>query len=109
MSRLTTLKLGKLYGKGTTGDGLNGPDMHASHRGALRRAYNRVCSAQGKRLTYRFDAGPEGHPLEGKSGGGDTGGPLLIDADGKSTLAGLPAWQFATGTFPILSPVATVR
>jgi hypothetical protein len=90
-------KLGKFYGKGATGNGLTGVDMHASHRGSLRRAYNRVSSANGKWLTNRFDAGPEGHPLEGIGGSGDSGGPLLIEVNGKWTLAGLTAWQFATG------------
>lgn len=96
--------LGKLYGKGATGDGLNGQDMHSSHRGLLRRAYNCVSSGDGKWLTYRFDAGPQGHSLEGTSGGGDSGGPLLIEADGKWTLAGLTAWQFATGDISDFKP-----
>lgn len=96
--------LGKLYGKGATGNGLNGENMHSSHRGSLRRAYNRVSSANGKWLTYRFDAGPEGHPLEGTSAGGDSGGPLLIKVDGKWTLAGLTAWQFASGDISDFKP-----
>ncbi len=96
--------LGKLYGKGATANGLTGPDMHSSHRGSLRRAYNRVASADGKWLTYRFDAGPEGHPLEGGSGSGDSGGPLLIEVNGKVTLAGLMAWQYATGDIADFQP-----
>ncbi len=97
-------KLGKFYGKGATGNGLNGVDMHASHRGSLRRAYNRVSNADGKWLTNRFDAGPEGHPLEGIGGSGDSGGPLLIEVNGKWTLAGLTAWQFATGDISDYKP-----
>ncbi len=97
-------QLGKLYGKGATGNGLTGQNMHSSHRGSLRRAYNRVSSAYGKWLTYKFDAGPEGHLLEGATGGGDSGGPLLIEVDGKWTLAGLTAWQFATGDISDFQP-----
>ncbi len=96
--------LGKLYGKGATGNGLNGQDMHSSHRGALRRAYNRVSSADGKWLTYTFDPGPKGHRLEGTSASGDSGGPLLIKVNGKWTLAGLTAWQFAKGDISEFQP-----
>lgn len=97
-------KVGKLYGRGATGNGLFGQIMHSPHRGALRRAYNRVSSADGQWLTYRFDFGSEGHPLEGMSGSGDSGGPLLIEVDGNVTLAGLTAWQYATGDISSFRP-----
>lgn len=97
-------QLGKFYGKGATGDGVNGQNMHSSHRGGLRRAYNRVSSAEGKWLTYTFDTGPEGHSLEGAGGSGDSGGPFLIEADGKMTVAGLMSWQFATGDISDYQP-----
>lgn len=97
-------KLGKLYGKGATGNGLSGTDVYSTRRGELRRAYNRVSSADGQWLTYSFDAGPEGHPLEGATGSGDSGGPLLIEVDGKWTLAGLSAWQYATGEISEFQP-----
>ena len=96
--------LGKLYGRGATGNGLFGEIAHSPHRGTLRRAYNRVTSADGQWLTYRFDSGSQGHPLEGMSGSGDSGGPLLIEVDGKVTLAGLTAWQFATGDISSFRP-----
>ncbi len=63
-----------------------------------------MSSAQGKWLTYRFDAGPEGHRLEGAAGSGDSGGPLLIEVGGKATLAGLMSWQFATGDISDYQP-----
>lgn len=97
-------KLGKLYGKGATGDGLNGQDMHSPRQFILRRAYNKIASADGRWLTYRFDPGAQGHHLEGTTGGGDSGGPLLIEVDGKWTLAGLTAWQFATGDISDFKP-----
>ncbi len=96
--------LGKLYGKGATGNGLDGQNMHSSHRSSLRRAYSRVSSADGKWLTYRFDASPQGHVLEGAPGSGDSGGPLLIEVDGRATLAGLTSWQFATGDISEFQP-----
>ena len=96
--------LGKLYGRGATGNGLFGQIMHSPHRDVLRRAYNRVSSANGQWLTYQFDSGSQGHPLEGMSGSGDSGGPLLIEVDGKVTLAGLTAWQFATGDISSFRP-----
>jgi secreted trypsin-like serine protease len=42
--------------------------------------------------------------LEGASGSGDSGGPLLIEADGKVTVAGLMSWQFATGDISDYQP-----
>lgn len=97
-------QLGMLYGKGATGNGLSGQDVYSTRRGELRRAYNRVSGADGRWLTYSFDAGPEAHPLEGATGSGDSGGPLLIEVDGKWTLAGLAAWQYVTGEISEFQP-----
>ncbi len=96
--------LGKLYGKGATGNSLDGQNMHSSRRGSFRSAYSRVSSADGKWLTLRFDDGPQSHPLEGAPGSGDSGGPLLIEVDGKETLAGLTSWQFGTGDISEFHP-----
>ena len=40
-------------------------------------------------LTFEFTAPPGGTPLEGISGPGDSGGPALIERDGKYLVAGV--------------------
>jgi chymotrypsin len=87
----------KFLGKGATGNGALGYDMHASHRTELRRAFNTITSADGRWFCYVFDAAPSALPLEGISGGGDSGGPALIEVDGHWRLAGLASWGSAPG------------
>lgn len=86
-------KIVKIFGKGATGNGNVGEFPHSPHRGQLRRAYNRVTTAHGQWLNYRFDCGPEALPLEGVMGDGDSGGPVLIQVNGKWKLAGLADWK----------------
>lgn len=81
----------ELFGKGATGNGRTGVPDDAPHRGKLRRAYNRITAASSQWLIYRFDCGADALPLEGASGSGDSGGPLLIDRNGRLMLAGLTA------------------
>jgi chymotrypsin len=97
-------RLVTIYGKGASGDGLSGQDMQSPHRTVLRRAYNQVASADGRWLSVQFDRPPEAHALEGMSGGGDSGGPLLIERDGAWTLAGLTSWQFVRGDLSAFQP-----
>jgi hypothetical protein len=85
-------ELGKtvgIIGKGATGNGLTGEAPSASHRGELRRAYNRIVSAEGRWLAYRFDAPPNAMPLEGVLGHGDSGGPVLMQVNGQWALVGI--------------------
>lgn len=82
----------EIMGKGATGDGVNGYDFHSSHRTELRRAQNKVTSAHGRWFCYVFDKPSEALPLEGGSGGGDSGGPILFRTDGDRLLAGLTSW-----------------
>ncbi len=56
------------------------------------RAYNVVTGANGHGLRYTFDAPPAALPLEGISGSGDSGGPLILDVKGEQELAGLTSW-----------------
>lgn len=82
-------RIAEIYGKGATGSDLHGADPKAPHRGELRKAYNRITSAENQWLVYTFDCGAKALPLEGVVAGGDSGGPLLIKDDGVWKLAGL--------------------
>jgi hypothetical protein len=85
-------KLVQIVGKGATGTGLRGYEFHDPHRTELRRAFNRVSSAHGGWFCYAFDKAPEALPLEGGSGSGDSGGPVLVQSDRGWLLAGLTSW-----------------
>lgn len=82
-------RIAEIYGKGATGTSATGAAPDAPHRGDLRRADNRITGANGQWLVYRFDCGAEALPLEGAVGGGDSGGPVLIEHGGQWQLAGL--------------------
>lgn len=82
----------KVIGKGATGNGMGGYEFNSSHRTELRRAYNKVTSADGRWLCYVFDKPADALPLEGGSGSGDSGGPVLIEAKKQWLLAGLTSW-----------------
>ena len=81
-----------LIGKGATGTGATGLVPGGSHRTSLRRAYNAVTGGNDRYLWYRFDAPPQGLPLEGVLGSGDSGGPLLISVGDRPQLVGLGSW-----------------
>lgn len=90
----------KIIGKGATGNGITGYGFGSSHRTELRRAYNKVTSAHGRWFCYMFDKPSDGLPLEGGSGSGDSGGPVLMQAEQEWLLAGLTSWA---------DPQSTVR
>lgn len=87
----------KIIGKGATGTGVTGFDFKASHRTELRRAYNKVTSAHGRWFCYAFDKSSETLPLEGGIGSGDSGGPILVQAEENWLLAGLTSWTAPQG------------
>jgi hypothetical protein len=87
----------EIIGKGATGTGATGYDFSDSHRTELRRAYNKVTSSSGRWFCYVFDRPSEALPLEGGSGSGDSGGPVLIEAERGWVLAGLTSWTAPGG------------
>nr|WP_314858117.1 trypsin-like serine protease [uncultured Undibacterium sp.] len=90
-----------IIGKGATGNGVTGYEFSSSHRTELRRAYNKATSAHGRWLCYVFDQPSDALPLEGASGSGDSGGPILMRVEKEWLLAGLTSWvdpQSSIGT-----------
>jgi hypothetical protein len=79
-----------LLGRGDFGNGVDGV-LGSDQR--LRCVTNRVDSADERWLRLRFDAPPDGTPLEGVCGEGDSGGPALLRAGDRVTLAGVSSWQ----------------
>jgi hypothetical protein len=82
-------RVADLFGEGATGTDITGAPDNAPHRGALRRAQNRITEAEGPWIRYVFDCNVDALPLEGVIAGGDSGGPVLIKVNGKWFLAGL--------------------
>jgi secreted trypsin-like serine protease len=83
----------EIIGKGATGNGVTGYEFSSSRRTELRRAYNKVTGADGRWLCYMFDKPSEALPLEGGSGSGDSGGPVLLQTEKGLLLAGLTSWS----------------
>jgi len=83
----------ELIGKGATGTGMTGQDAGGSHRTDLRHAYNKIVEVKDRWICYVFDKPPAGLELEGASGDGDSGGPVLIKVEGNWQVAGLASWK----------------
>lgn len=90
-------QIAKIVGKGATGNGATGYGAHDAHRTELRRAFNKITSADGRWFCYVFDPAPSALPLEGMTGNGDSGGAVLIQVKDQWLLAGLPSWATAQG------------
>ena len=99
----------ELVGKGATGNGADGQDPHGPHRTVLRRAFNVIVGADARYVWYRFDPPPSALPLEGATGSGDSGGPLLIGDRNSRQLVGLASWNKYPPGHPFLSTYAPGR
>ncbi len=73
-------------GAGTYGDGLTGPQ---GDDGKWRGATNTVASVMENWITFKFDRPSSATDLEGISGPGDSGGPALVELDGKTYVIGI--------------------
>jgi len=86
-------ELGKdiwFIGIGGTGNGLAGETIdNAENNGVLRKAQNRIIEANGPLLKFKFDRDASALPLEGVSGGGDSGGPAYITTNTGVKLLGV--------------------
>ncbi|MEZ9368721.1 trypsin-like serine protease [Shewanella sp. 10N.286.51.B2] len=88
-----TDELGKptwFIGVGGTGNGLIGQTVdNYENNGVLRKAQNIITMADGPLLKFVFDSGDSALPLEGVSGGGDSGGPAFLKSNGTNYLLGV--------------------
>jgi secreted trypsin-like serine protease len=75
-----------LVGHGRTGTG-NTSERRDDDR--KRGATNRIDEATQFQLVFRFDAPPAGSDLEGIPGAGDSGGPALLEVNGRVLVAGV--------------------
>lgn len=87
-----------LVGRGDTATGITGQDG-ATLDFETRRATNTVFDVTSRWIKFRFDApsDPGVTELEGISGDGDSGGPAFIDSDDGLRIAGISAYQDASG------------
>lgn len=66
-------------GIGGTGNGVTGQTIdNAQNNGILRKAQNTISVTQGPVIKFTFNQASQALPLEGVSGGGDSGGPAYL-------------------------------
>ena len=92
----------ELVGKGASGIGTKGQESQSPHRTVLRHAFNVIVGSDARYVWYRFDAPPSALPLEGITGSGDSGGPLLIGNGSSRQLVGLASWSRYPKDHPFL-------
>jgi hypothetical protein len=69
-------------GIGGTGNGLVGETIdNAQNNGVLRKAQNTIMEVEGPLIKFTFNKGKDALPLEGVSGGGDSGGPAYLKSN----------------------------
>ncbi|MHC5112382.1 MAG: trypsin-like serine protease, partial [Planctomycetota bacterium] len=79
-------QLMRFVGYGDTGDGRTAP-KHTDRK--RRAATNIVEKFDDDHLYFTFDEPPSGTELDGVSGPGDSGGPALLEVDGRMLLGGI--------------------
>ena len=77
-----------MMGIGRTGTGKEGPRA-GSRDGVLRAATNRIDSGNARTLFAVFDEPASALSLEGAGGPGDSGGPLLVEREGRVLVVGI--------------------
>jgi len=83
-------KITWFIGVGGTGDGLTGQTVdNYENGGVLRKAQNKIEHVEGPLLKFKFDRGISALPLEGVSGGGDSGGPAYLTNHNTNILVGI--------------------
>lgn len=90
-------KIITVYGKGATGNGLEGEDSNTKSLRIINLFQNIVESAEGNWLTFKFDEPSNALALEGMHGSGDSGGASVIVQEGIPYLVGLSSWQLGHG------------
>jgi len=85
------------FGRGSTGNGESGSIFETKRKKILRTMSNRIEIAQDNWISITLDKGHNALELEGIDGSGDSGGPLIIDKNGKQYLAGLFSWDYVEG------------
>ena len=97
-------QIAEVLGRCATGTGVEGQYTGAPRRDELRRACQRVISADDRWLTFQFDAPPLALPLAGQPSDGDSGGPVLIESGGFRRLAGVVSHKTAVIDFANYHP-----
>ncbi|WP_189457144.1 S1 family peptidase [Cognatilysobacter bugurensis] len=97
-------QLMRVMGRGATGNGAEGHCPHGPNRTDLRHGYNRIDTAEGRWIGYRFDRSPDAHPLEAAAGNGDSGGPILIAVGNEWQVAGITSWKLVEGSVANFRP-----
>ncbi|BBN81267.1 hypothetical protein PA25_12520 [Pseudoalteromonas sp. A25] len=85
------------FGRGSTGDGLNGSIFETKRQKTLRRMQNTIDRVDGNWLSIKFDKGDKGLQYEGLDGSGDSGGPLVYSGNEQQYLVGMFSWDFVEG------------
>lgn len=86
-----------IYGRGGTGNGMDGEDTATKAAKTLRRCENLITQTSDRWLSYTFAPPEMALPLEGMHGSGDSGGPAVARINGRETLVGLSCWQYFEG------------
>ncbi len=86
-------ELGKqpwFIGIGGTGNGSTGETIdNAANMGVLRKAQNTIIAAEEPLIKFIFNKNDNALPLEGVSGGGDSGGPAFMRENGRFKVLGI--------------------